>query len=53
MEDIITLTNIKREEPAHSLFEIPPGYKIDPTPDEMPFQMAEDGRHPIATNPEK
>jgi len=53
MEDIVTLTNIKREEPAHSLFEIPPGYKIDPTLDEMPFQMAEDGRHPTATAPEK
>jgi hypothetical protein len=43
--DITTLTNIKREEPDHSLFEIPPGYKINPTPDEMPFQMAEDGGH--------
>jgi len=53
MEDIVTLTNIKREEPVHSLFEIPPGYKIDPTLDEMPFQMAEDGRHPTATAPEK
>ena len=51
--DITTLTNIKREEPDHSLFEIPPGYKINPTPDEMPFQMAEDGGHPIATAPEK
>jgi hypothetical protein len=51
--DITTLTNIKREEPVHSLFEIPPGYKINPTPDEMPFQMAEDGGHPIATAPEK
>ncbi len=38
MEDITILTNIKREEPAHSLFEIPPGYKINPTPDEMPFR---------------
>ena len=53
MEDIVTLTNIKRQEPDHSLFEIPPGYKINPTPDEMPFQMAEDGGHPIATAPEK
>jgi hypothetical protein len=53
MEDIVTLTNIKRQEPDHSLFEIPPGYKINPTPDEMPFQMAEDGGHPIATNPKK
>jgi hypothetical protein len=53
MEDIVTLTNIKRQEPDHSLFEIPQGYKINPTPDEMPFQMAEDGRHPIATGPEK
>jgi hypothetical protein len=52
-EAIVTLTktNIKREEPAHSLFEIPPGYKIDPTPDEMPFQMG--GGVPVATNPEK
>jgi hypothetical protein len=53
MEDIVTLTNIKRQEPDHSLFEIPPGYQINPTPDEMPFQMAEDGGHPIATAPEK
>src|ERR1700721_920808 len=53
MEDIVTLTNIKREEPDHSLFQIPPGYKINPMPDEMPFQMAEDGGHPIATNPKE
>jgi hypothetical protein len=53
MEDIVTLTNIKRQEPDHSLFEIPPGYKINPTPDEMPFQMAEEGGHPTATNPKE
>ena len=53
MEDIVTLTNIKREEPVHSLFEIPPGYKINPTPAEMPFQTAEDSAAPTATNPKK
>ena len=51
MEDVTTLTNIKREEPDHSLFEIPPGYKVNPTPDEMPFQMGAGVR--IATTPEK
>ncbi len=51
MEAITTLTNIKREEPDHSLFEIPPGYKINPTPDEIPFQMG--GGVPVATNPEE
>lgn len=51
MEDVTTLTNIKREEPDHSLFEIPPGYKVNPSPDEMPFQMG--AGVPIATNPEK
>ncbi len=51
MEDIVTLTNIRREEPDHSLFEIPPGYKVNPAPDEMPFQMG--GGVPVATNPEK
>lgn len=51
MEDTMTLTNIKREEAAHSLFEIPPGYKINPTPDEMPYQMAH--ASPTATTPEK
>jgi hypothetical protein len=50
-EAIVTLTNIKREEPAHSLFEIPPGYKVNPTSDEMPLQMG--GGVPVATNPEK
>jgi hypothetical protein len=53
MEDVATLTNIKREEPDHSLFETPPGYKVNPTPDEMPFRAAEDARVPVATNPEK
>ncbi|MGB9244159.1 MAG: hypothetical protein WCC03_12465 [Candidatus Acidiferrales bacterium] len=53
MEDITTLTDIKRGEPVHSLFEIPPGYKINPTPDEMPFEMAEDSGHPIVTDPKK
>jgi hypothetical protein len=53
MEDIVTLTNIKREEPNHSLFQIPPGYKVNPMPDELPFQIAEDGGHPIATDPKK
>jgi hypothetical protein len=51
MEDVTTLTNIKREEPDHALFEIPPGYKINPTPDEMPYQMAHAA--PTATTPEK
>jgi hypothetical protein len=51
MEDTMALTNIKREEPVHSLFEIPPGYKINPTPDEMPYQTAH--ASPTATGPEK
>jgi hypothetical protein len=51
MEDVVTLTNIKREEPVHSLFEIPPGYKVNPTPNEMPFQL--NSGAPVATNPEK
>lgn len=33
-----TLTNIRREEPEPSLFEIPPGYKINPSAVEMPYQ---------------
>jgi hypothetical protein len=32
-ETRITLTDIKREEPDASLFEIPAGYKIDPAPE--------------------
>jgi hypothetical protein len=41
MEDINTLTDIKRVEPDPSLFEIPQGYKINPTADEMPYQVAD------------
>ncbi len=33
-----TLTNISRKEPEPSLFEIPPGYKMNPTAPEMPYQ---------------
>lgn len=51
MEGTMTLTNIKREEPIHSLFEVPPGYKVNPMPDEMPFQL--NSGVPVATNPEK
>ncbi len=35
----ITLTKIKRVEPDSSFFEVPPGYKVNPTPDQMPFQV--------------
>jgi hypothetical protein len=51
MEETSTLTDIKRDEPDRSLFEIPRGYKINPTPDEMPAQFV----HPSSTetNPEK
>jgi hypothetical protein len=51
MEETTTLTDIKREEPDHSLFEIPPGYKVNPMPDEMPYRMARPA--PTGTNPEK
>jgi hypothetical protein len=37
------LTNIKREEPDPSLFEVPSGCKINPTPAEMPFQTITEG----------
>ena len=33
IETRITLTDIKREEPVASLFEIPAGYKVDPLPE--------------------
>lgn len=39
VEGTESLVNIKRDEPEASLFEIPPGYKVDPTPGEMPFSM--------------
>jgi hypothetical protein len=43
-EDREVLTNIKREEPEAALFEIPPGYTVNPTPGEMPFQKLENGK---------
>jgi hypothetical protein len=39
-ESRTSLTNIKREELEASLFEIPDGYKINPTPNDMPFVRA-------------
>jgi hypothetical protein len=43
VQTTISLTEIKREEPDPSLFEIPPGYKIDPMTPE---------RHPADAKPE-
>ncbi|HXN98110.1 MAG TPA: hypothetical protein VN881_03500 [Candidatus Acidoferrales bacterium] len=43
VQTTISLTDIKREEPDPSLFEIPPGYKIDPLTAE---------RHPSDAKPE-
>jgi len=34
-----SLVNIAREELDASLFQIPPGLKVNPTPDEMPFRV--------------
>jgi hypothetical protein len=39
METASRLTDVSRVEPDASLFEIPAGYKINPTPAEMPFQV--------------
>jgi hypothetical protein len=39
-EEQSIFTNINRAEPDASLFEVPPGYKINPTSDEMPFRPA-------------
>jgi hypothetical protein len=39
METTSRLTDVSRAEPNASLFEIPAGYKINPTPAEMPFQV--------------
>jgi len=41
-EEINTLTDIKRVEPDPSLFEIPSGYKVNPMPDELPYQLADE-----------
>lgn len=38
------LMNIKREEPDSSLFEIPAGYKINPSTAEMPYQTEQKKR---------
>jgi len=43
------LIKIKREEPEASLFEIPAGYKINPTKEEMPFIKSQ----PKVTAPQK
>ena len=53
MEDTMTLTDIKRKGPDHSLFEIPQGYKINPKPDEMPGQFAQPASIATGANPEK
>lgn len=39
IETTSRLTDVSRVEPDASLFEIPAGYKINPTPAEMPFQI--------------
>jgi hypothetical protein len=39
MQTTSSLTDISRVEPNASLFEIPDGYKINPAPTEMPFQV--------------
>jgi hypothetical protein len=39
MQTTSSLTDISRVEPNASLFEIPVGYKINPAPTEMPFQV--------------
>ena len=38
---VTRLVDIKRAEPDPSLFEIPSGYQIDPTPNEMPYVRGE------------
>lgn len=48
-DDRTTLTHIKREEPEASLFEVPTGYKINPTPQELPFELG----HPTQTDEER
>lgn len=35
------LVDIKREEPDPSLFQIPAGYTVNPTPEQMPFRAAQ------------
>lgn len=39
METTSSLTDVRRVEPDASLFQIPAGYRINPTPAEMPFQV--------------
>jgi len=41
METTSRLTDVSRVEPDASLFEIPAGYKINPTPTELPFQVGD------------
>ena len=38
-ETTSSLVDIERAEPDPTLFQIPAGFKIDPTPHEMPFQF--------------
>jgi hypothetical protein len=51
METTSRLTDVSRVEPVASLFEIPAGYKINPAPAEMPFQVG-DGKS-VAVQPER
>jgi hypothetical protein len=51
MASVNTLTDIKRVDPDPTIFEIPQGYKINPTADEMPYQLADAGS--AETNPQK
>jgi hypothetical protein len=51
METTSRLADVSRVEPDASLFEIPAGYKINPTPAEMPFQV--DARKSVAVQPKQ
>ena len=48
---ITKLVDIKRVEPDSSLFEIPAGYRVNPTPSEMPYQTS-DGK-PLPAQPKQ